>query len=76
MEVLEIQNSSAIAKVSFDSTESLVGIAFTSKPDKYYYFECEDVDGFIEKLEEKINSKESLGKFVSEMRKEKILVSV
>lgn len=74
--VLEIPNSSAVAKISIDSDNNEVGVAFTSKPDNFYLFECDDVSEFEMKVNEVIEAKESLGKFISNARKDGTLVSI
>jgi hypothetical protein len=76
MSLIEFTNSSAISKISFNHDDSEIGVAFTANPDKYYYFQCEDVDNFVEKLEEAVNSNESLGKFISNLRKDGTLISI
>jgi hypothetical protein len=76
MSLIEFTNSSAISKISFNHDDSEIGVAFTANPDKYYYFQCEDVDDFIGKLEETVNANESLGKFISGLRKDGTLISV
>jgi hypothetical protein len=72
MEVLEISNSSAIAKISFNSEDSEVGIAYTSTPEKFYIFKCDDVVS----VQEQIKAADSVGKLISELKKEGTLVSV
>lgn len=76
MSLIEFTNSSAISKISFNHDDSEIGVAFTANPDKYYYFQCEDVDDFVQKLEETVNSNESLGKFISNLRKDGTLISI
>ena len=76
MSLIEFTNSSAISKISFNHDDSEIGVAFTANPDKYYYFQCEDVDDFVQKLEETVNANESLGKFISDLRKDGTLISV
>jgi hypothetical protein len=44
--VLEFVDSSAVAKISIDSDNGEIGVAFTSKPDNFYLFECDDVSEF------------------------------
>ena len=72
MEVLEIENSSAIAKISFDYEENQVGVAYTYKPEMFYLFTCED----IQSVREKIDTTESVGKYISQLRKEGTLASL
>ena len=76
MPFIEFTNSSAVSKISFNHEDSEIGVAFTANPEKYYYFQCEDVDNFVEKLEETVNANESLGKFISGLRKDGTLISV
>tara|TARA_B100000035_G_C20646828_1_gene399139 strand:+ start:268 stop:498 length:231 start_codon:yes stop_codon:yes gene_type:complete len=76
MHFVEFTQSSAIAKVAFDHDNGEIGVAFTADPDKFYFFECDDTDGFVTKLEETVNKNESLGRFISELRKDGTLVSV
>ena len=76
MSLIEFTNSSAISKISFNHDDGEIGVALTAKPDKEYYFQCEDVDNFIQKLEETVNANESLGKFISGLRKDGTLISV
>jgi hypothetical protein len=76
MSFIEFTNSSAISKISFDHENGEIGVAFTANPEKYYYFQCENVDSFIGKLEETVNANESLGKFISGLRKDGTLISV
>jgi hypothetical protein len=75
MKVLEFTNSSAISKISFNHDDGEVGVAFTANPEKFYYFNCEDVDKFVNDLQEAVNKSESLGKFISKLRKDGILIS-
>ena len=76
MPFIEFTNSSAVSKISFNHEDSEIGVAFVANPEKYYYFQCEDVDNFVEKLEETANANESLGKFISGLRKDGTLISV
>ena len=76
MNVIEFTNSSAVAKVSIDQDESQVGVAFTSNPEKFYMFQCDNVDGFVDSLNQTISTDESVGKFISKLRKDGTLVSV
>ncbi len=76
MNYIEFANSTAISKIFFDHDNDEIGIAFTASPDKYYYFQCEDIDDFISRLQETVNEQKSLGKFIAEMRKDRILISV
>ena len=72
MEVLEISNSSAIAKISFNSEDNEVGVAYTYKPDKFYIFKCDDVVS----VQDQIKTADSVGKFISELKKDGTLVAV
>lgn len=72
MEVLEFTDSSAIAKIQFDYDENQVGVAYTYKPEKVYVFKCEDMD-FVKN---EIKVADSIGKLVSQFRKDGTLVSI
>ena len=74
--VLEFADSSAVAKISIDNINNEIGVAFTSKPDNFYIFECGDVSKFETKVAEVIGAKESLGKFIASSRKDGTLVAV
>ena len=76
MEVLEFTDSSAIAKIQFDYAENQVGIAYTYKPDKFYIFKCDNIEGFKGKLRNTWNAGESVGKMISQMKKDGVLMSV
>ena len=76
MEVLEISTSGAIAKLSFNTETSEVGIAYTYKPDKFYLFKCDSIEGFKGKLRNTFNAGESVGKMISQMKKDGVLMSV
>lgn len=65
-EILEVENSSAISKISLNYEENIVGVAYTSNPEKFYDFFCEDVIS----VRDKLKSAESMGKCVSELKKE------
>lgn len=71
MEVLEFTDSSAIAKIQFDDEQNQVGIAYTYKPDKVYVFNCNDLTS----VKEKVKLAESVGKLVSELRKDGTLIA-
>ncbi len=75
MQILEFTESSAISKISFDHENGEIGVAFTANPDKFYFFNCENVDDFVLKMQETINENKSLGKFISELRKDGTLIS-
>ncbi len=74
--LLEFADSSAIAKISLDDKNNEVGVAFTSKPDNFYLFECDDVTEFESMVNEVVDAKESLGKFIAISRKDGTLVAV
>lgn len=74
--VLEFDNSSAIAKISLNEQNNEVGIAFTYKPDNLYIFECNDVSDFETQVNNIINAKESIGKFIASSRKDGTLIAL
>lgn len=74
--VLEFSDSSAVSKISLDPVKGEVGIAFTYKPDFFYLFGCEDVDGFESNVNEVANANESIGKFVANSRKDGTLTAI
>jgi len=76
MEVLDIHTSGAIAKLSFNQETSEVGVAYTYKPDKFYIFKCDSIEGFKGKLRNTWNAGESVGKMISQMKKDGVLMSV
>jgi len=76
MNVIEFTNSSAVSKVSIDAVESRVGVAFTYSPEKYYMFQCDNVDGFVESLNKTVSAEESVGKFISQLRKDGTLTAI
>ena len=76
MNVIEFTNSSAVAKVGIEQEESQVGVAFTSNPEKFYMFQCDNIDGFVESLNKTVSAEESVGKFISQLRKDGTLVAV
>ena len=76
MEVLEIHTSGAIAKLSFNTETSEVGVAYTYKPDKFYVFKCDSIEGFKGKLRNTWNAGESVGKLISQLKKEGTLQTV
>jgi hypothetical protein len=71
-EILEVENSSAISKISLNYEENIVGIAYTSNPEMFYDFFCDDVIS----VRDKLKSAESMGKCVSQLRKEGTLLNV
>ena len=72
MEIVEFSNSSAVAKVSFDNQQKEVGVAYNYKPDVFYIFKCDDVDS----VKNQIQQVESVGKFISQLKKDGTLISV
>ena len=76
MEVLEIHTSGAIAKLSFNEETNEVGVAYTYKPDKFYVFKCDSIEGFKGKLRNTWNAGESVGKLISQLKKEGTLQTV
>lgn len=76
MEVLEIQTSGAIAKLSFNTETSEVGVAYTYKPDKFYLFKCDSIDGFKDRLYTTFDNGESVGKMISDLKKDGTLMSI
>lgn len=76
MEVLEISTSGAIAKLSFNDEDNTVGVAYTYKPDKFYVFKCDSIDGFKDRLYTAFDNGESVGKMISQMKKDGVLVTV
>lgn len=72
MEVLEFTESSSIAKIQFDDEQNQVGIAYTYKPEKLYIFNCND----LSLVKEKVKTAESVGKLVSELRKDGTLMNL
>ena len=76
MEVLEISTSGAIAKLSFNTETSEVGVAYTYKPDKFYVFKCDSIDGFKDRLHTAFDNGESIGKMISDLKKDGTLMSV
>ena len=76
MEVLEISTSGAIAKLSFNTETSEVGVAYTYKPDKFYVFKCDSIEGFKDRLYTVFDNGESVGKLISQLKKEGTLQTV
>lgn len=68
MEIIEIQGSSAISKIEFNTEESIVGICYTSSNKSYEFF-CEDLDSVKEKIQSAIKNEESIGKLVHSLKK-------
>ncbi len=72
MEVLEFADSSAIAKIELDDKNNQVGIAYTYKPELVYLFKCDD----LTYVREQVKVAESVGKLVSQFRKDGTLVNL
>lgn len=72
MEVLEFTDSSAIAKIQFDNEQNQVGVAYTYKPEKVYVFNCNDLN----LVKEQVEVAESIGKLISQLRKDGTLMSI
>ena len=72
MEVLEIENSSAIAKISFNLEKNEVGVAYTYKPDTFYVFHCDE----LKAIKSQIQSAESVGKLISQLKKDGTLQTI
>jgi hypothetical protein len=70
MEILEIKNSSAISKVTFNNKESIVGICFTYKPDSEYLYHCETINDVKEQLLQVESEGGSIGKLINSFRKD------
>jgi hypothetical protein len=65
-------DSSAISEVSFDYDENKVGVTYVSNPDKSYLFAC-DTPATVE---EQIRTAESVGKLISQLKNNKVLVPI
>lgn len=76
MKLLQFNDSSAIAKISIDEDNGEVGIAFTSSPDKFYEFVCDDVDDFENEVNKIVEAQKSLGRFIAISRKDGTLTAV
>lgn len=72
MQVLEFTDSSAIAKIQFDDEQNQVGVAYTYKPEKVYVFNCNDLN----LVKEQVEVAESVGKLISQLRKDGTLMSI
>ena len=72
MEIMEFTDSSAIAKIQFDYVQNQVGIAYTYKPEQVYIFKCDD----LTMVKEQVKTTESVGKLVSQFRKNGTLTSI
>jgi hypothetical protein len=76
MEVLEIHTSGAIAKLSFNEETSEVGVYFKYNTEKSYVYGCDSIEGFKGKLRNTWNAGESVGKLISQLKKEGTLQTV
>lgn len=65
-------DSSAISEVSFDYDDNQVGVTYLSNPDKSYVFACDNPVS----VEEQIRTAESVGKLVSQLKNNKVLVPI
>lgn len=74
--VLEFVDSSAVSKISLDDVNNQVSVAFTYKPDDFYVFGCSDLEDFENKVNEVVETKESLGKFIALSRKDGTLYAI
>lgn len=70
MNTLLVENSSAISKIEFNQEESIVGIFYTSSPERGYEFYCEEFDVVQNEIVNTYNSGESVGKKIHSLRKE------
>lgn len=70
MEIIEIKNSSAIAKIVFNNEKNIVGICFTSNVEKSYDFYCEAFEDTKTKIIEINSLGESIGKLIHSYRKD------
>ena len=69
MTTLEITNSSAISKISFNHDESIIGICYTSS-NKIYDFYCNEFDDVKTQIIDAHKNDESLGKLIHSFRKD------
>lgn len=71
-------NSSAINSVEVD--ENVVKVVYNSNIDKEYTFNCENTEEFVENLSKELvdieldNNKGSVGRFINQQIKDKVLV--
>jgi hypothetical protein len=71
-------NSSAISSV--EVIENQVKVVYNSNIDKEYTFNCENIDQFVEELSSTLvdvelnNGKGSVGRFINQQIKDKVLV--
>jgi hypothetical protein len=76
METFNFSNSSAICKVILQVDDNIVGVAFTSNPDKEYLYLCEDIEEVKSKILQTKENKSSIGKLINQFKKEGILVNM
>lgn len=69
MEIIEIENSSAISKIEFNKEESIVGICYTSS-NKTYDFFCQNLEIVKSKVQDAIEKQESVGKLIHYLKKQ------
>ena len=70
MHTIEIKNSSAISKISFNEEESLVGISFTYNSNKEYLYFCDKLDDVKSQLLQIESEGGSIGKLINLFRKD------
>lgn len=70
MTILEIKNSSAVSKITFNEDEKLIGISFNYNQEKEYLYLCENIDEIKEKIVSTEKSGESIGKLINSYRKD------
>lgn len=70
MNTLEVKNSSAICSIEFNLEKSIVGIYFTSNPEKAYEFHCDTLAEVKDKLYDCYEKGESIGKMIHSYRKD------
>lgn len=70
MTTLEIKNSSAISKITFNEEDKLIGITFNYNLDKEYLYLCENFEEVKNKIEETELKEESIGKLINTFRKD------
>ena len=70
MTTLIIENSSAISKVEFNNEESIVGIYYTSNPERGYDFYCDNIEEIQFEITQTYSLGESVGKKIHTLRKE------
>jgi hypothetical protein len=70
MTTLEIKNSTAISKIEFNLEKSIVGICYTSNPEKLYEFHCDNLLEVKENLYNAHEKGESIGKLIHSYKKD------